>query len=258
MACGSGTSYRWIDASDSPSFRRSLETAAPSDVSTSSLLVDLDLLARHHVAALRVDRLETDDVVAAQAGDRARDERLQLFALRNLARERPGDALVGRALHEQQVLARALVRKHLQERRLFQRDGQGDLQRAVEHRIAGGVDEVGQDDRVASRQGGVWRAGPDEELRLPRPARRRPLRLPATPVSVDGRASRIRRLSLAFAASMSGSAAAISRAVAGLSRGSRVIAFRMARSSCGLMPGASRRWPRRRSLRSRRCDAAAR
>ena len=54
----------------------------------------------------------------------------------------------GERSHQAQRLARAVVGKHLQKRRLLQRHRQRDLQRAVEHRLAGGVFEVGQDDRV--------------------------------------------------------------------------------------------------------------
>ena len=126
------------------------------------------LLARHDVAGLGVDGLERDDVVAAEARDRAADQRLQLLALRDIARERPRDALVRRALHQPQRVARAIVREDLQERRLFQRDGQRDLQRAVEHRLAGRVLEVGEDDRVLLRQRPVRR----DEVRRERSARR--------------------------------------------------------------------------------------
>jgi hypothetical protein len=45
----------------------------------------LDLFARHHVAALRVDGFDRDHVVAAEAGNRPGQQRFQLFALRHFA-----------------------------------------------------------------------------------------------------------------------------------------------------------------------------
>ena len=152
MARGSGTSNFWIDASDSPSFSRSREATPPSAVSTCSLPGRFHLLARHHVAGLRVDRFEREDVVASERCDRAGEQRLQLLALRDFARDRARDRLVGRALHQPQGVAHAFVRKHLQERRLLERDRQRHLQRAVEHRLAGGVREVGQHDGVVRGQ----------------------------------------------------------------------------------------------------------
>jgi hypothetical protein len=55
---------------------------------------------------------------------------------------------------EQQVLVRLLIWKQLHGRRLFQRDRQGDLQRAVEHWIESGVEEISEDDGILSGQGG--------------------------------------------------------------------------------------------------------
>ena len=49
---------------------------------------NLDLLACQDFAGFRVDRFEREDVVAAEAGDRARDERFQLLAPGDLARDR--------------------------------------------------------------------------------------------------------------------------------------------------------------------------
>ena len=46
--------------------RASRAAAVPSAVSTCSLAGDLDLLARHHLAGLGVDRLEREHVVAAE------------------------------------------------------------------------------------------------------------------------------------------------------------------------------------------------
>ena len=88
-------------------------------------------------------------------------QRLQLLASRDLARDRSRDALVGRALHQPQRIPRPIVGKHLQKRRLLQRHRQRHLERAVEHRFAGRVLEVGEDDRVLlGQRAGVRR---DEE-----------------------------------------------------------------------------------------------
>ena len=116
------------------------------------------LLARHHVAGLGVDGFEREHVVASETGDRAGEQRLELFAPRNLARKGAGEALVRRALHQSQGLSRTVVWKHLQKRRLLQRHRQRHFERAVEDRLAGCVFEVGQDDRVLlGQRAGPWR-----------------------------------------------------------------------------------------------------
>ena len=66
---------------------------------------NLDLFARQDFAGFRVDRFQREDVVASEAGDGAGNERLELLAPGNLARDRPRDALVGRALHQTQGLS---------------------------------------------------------------------------------------------------------------------------------------------------------
>ncbi len=59
-----------------------------------------------------------------------------------------GDVLGGCAAHQLQRLADFAVGKNVEEGGLFEIDGQRLLQGAVEDRVAGGVDEVGEDDSV--------------------------------------------------------------------------------------------------------------
>ena len=103
----------------------------------------LHLLARHHVAGLRVDGLEGEHVILPEAGDGAAEQRLQPFALRDLACDRWRDALVRRPPHQTQGLTCPLIAKDFQERRLFERHCERHLQRAVEYRLAGRVHEIG-------------------------------------------------------------------------------------------------------------------
>ncbi len=63
--------------------------------------------------------------------------------------------LGGRAAHQLQRLADFAVGKNVEEGRLFEIDGEGLLERAVEDRVAGGVGEVGEDDGIFL---GEWRS----------------------------------------------------------------------------------------------------
>ncbi len=58
----------------------------------------------------------------------------------------------GGRLMKRERLAHALIGDNVQERRLFELDGQRLLERAVEHRVAGRVAEVGDQDAVAGGQ----------------------------------------------------------------------------------------------------------
>jgi hypothetical protein len=71
-----------------------------------------------------------------------------MFALRDFARHLTSDPFVRRPVHQAQHVADSIVREHLDERRLLQRDGQRHLQRAIEHRLARRVHEVREQDRV--------------------------------------------------------------------------------------------------------------
>ena len=59
-----------------------------------------------------------------------------------------GDAFVGGLAHESQGLANSRFRNDVQVRRLLQLHGQRLFERAVEDRVAGGIDEVGEQDAV--------------------------------------------------------------------------------------------------------------
>ena len=83
----------------------------PSAVRTCSFAGTSTCSRAMHVAGLRVDRLERDHVMAAETGDRSGNERLELLAPRDLARERARDALVGRTLHQTQRVAHAARRE---------------------------------------------------------------------------------------------------------------------------------------------------
>jgi len=111
-------------------------------------LLPASTCSRHDVARLRVEYFQRQHVVAAEAGNRAGNGRLEVFADRHLARDLAGDALVGRTFHQPQRLLHPIVRKYLEEGRLLERDREGDFECAVEERLAGGVDEVREDDGV--------------------------------------------------------------------------------------------------------------
>ncbi len=97
-------------ASDSPSFSRSFDVVDAEQRQHLLFGGNLDLLACQYFAAFRVDRFEREDVVASKAGDGARDQRFQLLAPGDLARNLAREALVGRALHEAQGFSHAIVR----------------------------------------------------------------------------------------------------------------------------------------------------
>src|SRR5208282_583253 len=73
-----------------------------------------------------------------------------------------GDAFVGRAAHEAQGFANAGFGQQIQVGGLLELDGEGLLQGSVEHGIAGGVDEVGENDGVFFGEGG-GAAGAEEQ-----------------------------------------------------------------------------------------------
>ena len=61
----------------------------------------------------------------------------------------------GSAAHQPQRALQPLLGQHAQERRLPQLDFERLLQRVVEHRLAGAVREIGEDDGVALGKGAV-------------------------------------------------------------------------------------------------------
>src|SRR5580693_649238 len=90
--------------------------------------------------------------MAPQGRNRTTQHRLESLALTDLSRDGIGDAFVGRAGHKRQRFANTIIRKEVQVWRLLQLDRERLLQRVVECRVAGRVDEVGEQDRVAIGQ----------------------------------------------------------------------------------------------------------
>jgi len=89
-----------------------------------------------------IDGAECHHVLAPHAGDRSDQKRFHPRALGDFAPDARSDALLWRFAHHGQRLARPFVRDDVQEGRLLQVDSQRFLERPVENRIAGGIDEI--------------------------------------------------------------------------------------------------------------------
>ena len=113
----------------------------------------LGLLARDGLTAGRAHGLQVDHVVAAEARNRPKQQRLDALALRDLAREIPRHALVRRSSDVAKRLADACLGHDVEVRALPQFNRHGLLERAVEDFVAGGIDEVGDQDAVLVREG---------------------------------------------------------------------------------------------------------
>ena len=87
--------------------------------------------------------------MAPKRRNRSRNHHGSTQPLADLARHHAGDALIGGSGHQRQRLPDALSREDAQERRLLELNRQRLLKRAVEHRFAGGVHEIGDEHRVA-------------------------------------------------------------------------------------------------------------
>ena len=124
-----------------------------SDFRTCSLPAASALLTGEGIAGLRVGGFEGDDVIGAEAGDGAGDDGLGVFADRDFLGEIAGDAFVGLASHEAERVLNLGFGKQVQIGRLFQLHGEGLFEGAIENGIAGGVDEVGEDDGVFVGEG---------------------------------------------------------------------------------------------------------
>ena len=88
----------------------------------------------------------------AEPADGSCDQRLQPFALRNFARNGARHRPIRGALHQAERFAHTVVGIDLEKRRLLERNRKRHLQRAVEHRLAGRVHEIGKNDRVLPGQ----------------------------------------------------------------------------------------------------------
>src|SRR4029077_9556159 len=112
----------------------------------------LRLLLAERVTALTIDCVQSKDVLRAQAGDGSGKHCLAADAQAQITRQVNAETLVGRAAHEGERLLDSGWRHHAQEWRLVEAYGQGLLQRAVEHRVAGSIGEVSQHNRVLLRE----------------------------------------------------------------------------------------------------------
>src|SRR5215216_1611980 len=111
-----------------------------------------NLPARDRLAALAVDRLQRDDVIASEAGDRADEQRLDPAPLADLAPDLTSDLLILRPLHQSERLSRALFGEDVQEGRLLELNRQTLFECPVKDLIAGRVDEVREQDRIFTSQ----------------------------------------------------------------------------------------------------------
>jgi hypothetical protein len=104
------------------------------------------------LAALAVDGLQADNVMASEAGDRTGEHGLDVFALANFQSPALGHAFVRRQAHIRKRFAYLLVRHQVQKRRLLQLYDESLLHGAVKNWFTGGVDEIRQQDGVLFRQ----------------------------------------------------------------------------------------------------------
>ena len=146
------------------------------------LALRLHLTLRQGIAGDAVLGAQGDDVAAAQRGDGAGEQGPRANPLADVASDLVGDGLHRIALHHAQRGLDALVRHHVQERRLAQLHRQGLAERVVEHRVAGAVGERRQHDQVARLRAPAcaWIA-----RRAPRPPP--PPWRPAPPATTSGR-----------------------------------------------------------------------
>jgi hypothetical protein len=109
------------------------------------------LFPAQHVAGGTVDRVQSDDILASQAGNGPVDDSLALRPLAQFARDIPGEALAGRVSHLLQGRTNLVIRDDIQKRGLTQIHGQGLLQCVVEHGIAGRIRKIRDNDRIFFR-----------------------------------------------------------------------------------------------------------
>ena len=100
------------------------------------------------VAARGIDRIERHHVLGSHLADRSHQQRFHAGALGDFASDGSSDALVRGLAHQGQGLAGFFVGDHVQEGRLLKINGQCLLERPVEDSVPGGVDEIGEENRV--------------------------------------------------------------------------------------------------------------
>ena len=108
----------------------------------------LHLGPSQRISGLRVDRVQINHVMAAQGGNRARQHGFYAIPHADFPRHIAGHPLIGRPAHQAQRCLDPRLRKNVQIRRLLQLHRQRLLQRSVEDSVAGGVDEVSQQDGI--------------------------------------------------------------------------------------------------------------
>src|SRR6266508_2232812 len=106
------------------------------------------LLARNLLPVLSVDRFQRYHVIASEAGNRPDEQRLDPTPLADLAPELARDFLIVRPFHQPERLSGALFGEAVEVGRLFKLHRQALFERAVKDRIARGVDEVREQNRV--------------------------------------------------------------------------------------------------------------
>jgi hypothetical protein len=106
------------------------------------------LLLGQRVSAPAIHRLQSQHVLAAQTANRSSKVGFAACALAKFAGYLGREFRVSRTGHQLQILRHFAVGKHIQERRLPQGNVERRLQRVVEDRIAGGVGEITEHDRV--------------------------------------------------------------------------------------------------------------
>jgi hypothetical protein len=108
----------------------------------------LRLLLRQGIAGLAVHGVESHNILAAQAGNGAGKHGFAANAKAEFASHIGGEPLIRLASHKAQGLLHTSRRDDLKKWRLLQIDGQRLLQRSIKYCVAGGVGEIGENERV--------------------------------------------------------------------------------------------------------------
>ena len=140
----------------------------------------LRLLVGEDVAGRAVLRAQSEDVLTAEARDRAFQDGGARGPHADVLRDLGSQPRIRRLVHQTQRSSDPFVGDEAEERRLLQLHRQSLPQRLVEHRIACLVGEIGEDDRVLV---GEFRGAVEVEdtprRTTPESPRRRPARVSA-------------------------------------------------------------------------------
>ena len=148
MASSSGVECFWTVASDSPTRVLNFVASWLRTFSTSSFRAAVELLLVEEISGSAVLGAETEHVLAAEARNRSRDDRGASSPDAEVARNIVGQSRAGGLPHQLERLADAFLRHDAQKRRLLELHREPLAQRFVEHRVAGRVREIGEDDGV--------------------------------------------------------------------------------------------------------------